>query len=122
MFVTLDQLKAIITVAEKGSFRSAALQLGKSQPALSTTIKNFEEEFGIVLFDRKNYRPTLTEAGAAFLEVGRAALEATNHASRCAFELGKNEVETTLHVSVNGLIPTEYVQLIVQQCLKPNPP
>ncbi|NLU97642.1 LysR family transcriptional regulator [Marinomonas sp. UCMA 3892] len=62
----LDQLRAFIAVVETGSFRSAADSIHKTQPGISAAVKALEEQYGISLFDRNSYRPTLTAEGHAF--------------------------------------------------------
>jgi DNA-binding transcriptional LysR family regulator len=114
--MNLEQLEAINAVVEKGSFRAAAEHLHRSQPALSATIKNLEEEFDILLFDRTEYRPKLTEAGAAFLHVARVTLDAAHYAARVAFELGRNKAETKLHVSVDPLISIKIIETLAHTC------
>lgn len=60
------QLRNLITflhVAELGSFTKAADQLGYTQSTVSFQIKQIEEEFGCVLFERINHTITLTEQG-----------------------------------------------------------
>ncbi len=59
----LKNLIAFIHVAELGSFTKAAEQLGYSQPSISFQIKQLEEEFGCLLFERINHTITLTEKG-----------------------------------------------------------
>lgn len=120
--MTLDQMEAIEAVVKKGSFRAAAEALNRSQPALSTTIKNLEEEFDILIFDRSEYRPKLTEVGAAFLAVANAALESARYAARVGIELGKNKVETKLNIAVDPLVSTEVIELIAQECARPTLP
>ena len=46
-----------------GSFTKAAEQLGYSQPSISFQIKQLEEEFGCLLFERINHTISLTEKG-----------------------------------------------------------
>jgi DNA-binding transcriptional LysR family regulator len=120
--MNLDQLEAINAVVEQGSFRAAADHLNKSQPSLSTAIKNLEEEFDILIFDRSEYRPKLTEAGSAFMGVARATLEAAQYASRVAIELGKQKAETKINISVDPLISTEVIELIAIECARPTLP
>ena len=48
----LDNLKAFIHVAEKGSFSRAADTLYITQPAVSKRISNLESELNTTLFDR----------------------------------------------------------------------
>lgn len=120
--MTLDQLEAIEAVVAKGSFRAAAEALNRSQPALSATIKNLEDEFDILIFDRSEYRPKLTEAGAAFLGIATAALDAARYASRVGTELGKKKVETRLNIAVDPLVSTEVIELIALECARPTLP
>lgn len=118
----LEQIEAIIAVAECGSFRAAAEQLKRSQPGLSTAIRNLEEEFGVLIFDRSEYRPKLTESGAAFLGVAKTTLEAARYTARVGIELGRYKAETKLQVSVDPLVSLESVELIAQECARPTLP
>lgn len=59
----LRNLITFIHVAEQGSFTKAAEQLGYSQSTVSVQIKQLEEEFGCLLFERINHTITLTERG-----------------------------------------------------------
>lgn len=59
----LRNLVTFIHVAELGSFTKAAEQLGYSQSTVSFQIKQLEEEFGCLLFERINHTVTLTERG-----------------------------------------------------------
>lgn len=120
--MTLDQIEVMEAVVENGSFRAAAEALNRSQPALSAAIKNLEDEFGILIFDRSDYRPKLTEAGAAFLSTARAALDAARYASRVGIELGKNKVETRLNIAVDPLVSTEIIEVIAHECARPTLP
>ena len=47
--ISLQQLRYIIEVAECGSINAASQQLYVSQPTLSTTIKDTEQELGLSL-------------------------------------------------------------------------
>ncbi|MFV0491020.1 MAG: LysR family transcriptional regulator [Pseudorhodobacter sp.] len=59
----VSQLTAIIEVARAGSFRRAAERLNKSQPSLTRAIAQFEEEIGIIVFERSPAGTRLTKAG-----------------------------------------------------------
>lgn len=65
--VTLKQLRAFVAVADKGSFVSAATALHLSQPALSQTIMQLEEQVGNALFQRTTRSVRLTPLGMSFL-------------------------------------------------------
>lgn len=120
--MNLDQLEGILTIVEKGSFRAAAQHLHRSQSALSAMIKNFETEFGILLFDRTKYRPALTPAGGAVLSVARTTIEAAQYAARVATELGIKNIESVLRVCVDPLVSVHFVRLLMRECAKPARP
>lgn len=56
--MTLDGLRCFCALVETGSFRRAAEQVFRSQPAVSQQIKALEREMGQVLVDRRTGRPT----------------------------------------------------------------
>ncbi len=55
-------------IANEGGIAKAAEKLQLGQPTLSTQLKKLEERLGHDLFDRRNRRLTLTEAGRVVLE------------------------------------------------------
>lgn len=65
--MTLNQLTYVIKVAETGNMHTAAEALYISQPALSTAIRNLENELGIQLFVRDNNKIYLTKEGTEFI-------------------------------------------------------
>jgi len=117
--MNLDQLEAVLAIIDKGSFRAAAEHLHRSQPALSANVKNLEEEFGIQIFDRNTYRPTLTEIGAIFISSARKTMDAALHTTKIAKELGITKLETKLRVAVDPLVPIEAIEVIAQECSRP---
>ena len=66
--MTLNQLAYFQAVARYQHFRLAAANLNISQPSLSRSISNLEEELGLILFERKGRTVTLTKYGKIFLE------------------------------------------------------
>lgn len=65
--MNLNQLKYVLEVAGSSSMREASTKLFISQPALSASIRDLEEEIGIVIFDRTNRGISLTEEGRDFI-------------------------------------------------------
>ncbi len=120
--MNLDQLEAVLTIIEQGSFRAAADYLHKSQPALSASIKNLEEEFDIQIFDRSDYRPKLTEAGSVFINSAKVTLAASKQTIKVAQELGLNKSETKIRIAVDSLTPIESIEMIAHECAKPYVP
>ena len=64
----LLQLRYFCEVARRESFTKAAEEVRVSQPSLSKTIKNLEQELGVELFDRVKNRVVLNEYGKEFYE------------------------------------------------------
>ena len=73
--MTLAQLKYVITVAETKSMNEAAKQLFLSQPSLSETIKELEQEIGLQIFLRSNRSIVITPEGEEFLGYARQVTE-----------------------------------------------
>lgn len=66
--MTLRHLKIFLVVCEQDSITKAAEKLYISQPAVSNSVKELEDYYGIKLFDRISKRLILTEAGKRVLE------------------------------------------------------
>lgn len=73
--MTLQQLKYVIEVANRGSINEASKRLFISQPSLSNAIKDLEEELQIRIFERTNKGITLSKDGAEFLGYARQVIE-----------------------------------------------
>ena len=69
--MTLQQLKYVIGIAETGSLNKAAEKLFISQPSLTSTIHDLENELGITIFNRTGRGVTLTNDGTEFLASAR---------------------------------------------------
>jgi LysR family transcriptional regulator, low CO2-responsive transcriptional regulator len=69
-----DQLKTFMEVARLGSFSRAAEKVLRSQPAVSTQIRQMEQEYGQRLFDRTAKSVRLTPAGEVMLDYARQML------------------------------------------------
>lgn len=76
--MTLTQLKYAITVAGCRSMNEAAHELFISQPSLSASMKELEEETGIQIFRRTNRGISLTPQGEEFLGYARQVVEQYN--------------------------------------------
>lgn len=76
--VTLQQLKYFIEAVNCGSINRAAERLFISQPSLSNTLRDLEEEIGSALFIRTPRGISLTTDGAEFLGYARQVTEQAN--------------------------------------------
>jgi DNA-binding transcriptional LysR family regulator len=78
--VTLRQLRYFVALGEELNYRRAAQKLFITQPALSTAIKQLENQFGVSLFTRSTREVSLTDPGAAWLPQVREALHGVDAA------------------------------------------
>lgn len=117
--MTFDQLEMLEAVILHGNYRAASEHLHKSQPSLSVGIKNLEEEFGITLFDRSEYRSQLTDQGKVFYQWARECLESFRSLSVVGKEMGNKLVEPAINVILDPLIEFENIQEIFTTCLGP---
>lgn len=65
--MNIMQMKYVLEVAVAPSIREASTRLFLSQPALSSSIRELEEELGIIIFDRSNKGISLTDEGREFV-------------------------------------------------------
>lgn len=75
MNVTFRQLKLLEAVARHSSFTRASEELHLTQPAVSTQIKQLEDEVGLPLFEQMGKKIFLTEAGREMYEFSRNIAE-----------------------------------------------
>lgn len=104
------ELKAFVAIAEHGSFRRAAAQLGMSASALSQTLRTLEERLGTRLVNRTTRSLALTEAGAkllgtlrpAFADLEAAVAEASSRDGEVA---GRLRINSTRDAATHYLAP-----------------
>jgi LysR family transcriptional regulator of abg operon len=67
----LNQIQALVAIAETGSIRAAAARVGVTQPALSKSLQSLEEELSVSLVHRTSRGVNLTSFGQAMVTRGR---------------------------------------------------
>jgi LysR family transcriptional regulator, cyn operon transcriptional activator len=68
-------LRCFVAVARRGSFSRAAVELSRTQPAVSLQVRKLENELGQPLFDRTRRAPVMTEAGRSLYAAAQDLLE-----------------------------------------------
>lgn len=96
--LSLSRLRAMMAVAEEGTFAAAARKLGVSHSAISQQIRDLEADHGVHLFDRQKGHLHATplclelcDIGARVTEAERSALnilQRRNAAGRRRFRVG----------------------------------
>lgn len=80
----LSAMETFVYVVESGSFSAAARRLKIGQPAVSKIIAQLEDRLAVRLLLRSTRGLTPTEAGAAFFERAKRAIEEANEADLAA--------------------------------------
>lgn len=78
----ISQLRALVAIADNGTFSDAALQLDLSQSAVSHAIATLEEELGVVLLNRGRQ-------GAVLNPLGEAVVGEARHMMRSLEKIGQ---------------------------------
>lgn len=110
--VTLDQFLVFATVADEGSFSAAARKLGRAQSSVTYAVQKLEDQTEGLLFDRSNYRPTLTESGRALLPQARRVLAGFDDFRRTARSF-TGGLEAEVHIAVDAFVPMEGIYAVL---------
>lgn len=102
--VTLDALRIIKAIDDKGSFAAAAESVFKVPSALTYTIQKLESDLGVSLFDRRGQKSVLTPAGKLVLNEGMIILEAADQLEEKVKQL-ETGWETRFRIAKDTIIP-----------------
>ena len=72
--MTLQELRYLVALADKGHFVRAAEHCNVGQPTLSTQLKKLEDYLGVTLFERNKHRLQPTPIGDRIIECARKVL------------------------------------------------
>lgn len=100
--MNIQQFQYVLTLAELKHFEKAAEKCFVTQSTLSTMISKFEDELGILIFDRKKKPVELTTEGAVIIEQLKKINKEIGTLNEVTQEI-KGEVKGNLTISV---IPT----------------
>jgi len=102
--MNLDQLQVLKTIRDEGSFSKAADKLYRAKSALSYAVQNLEDELGLLLIDRSEYRPKLTNYGLQLLEKASPVLKSFDELNVFARTLSTNQ-ELKIRLSMSAIFP-----------------
>ncbi|MDO5712842.1 MAG: LysR family transcriptional regulator [Tissierellia bacterium] len=77
--MTIRDLEIFVTVVEAGTMSAAAKKLKISQPSISQSIAQVEQEYNIILFDRISRKLFLTGSGKQLLVYAKNLLREVNN-------------------------------------------
>jgi DNA-binding transcriptional LysR family regulator len=106
----LRHLRAFVAVAEEMHFTRAAARLHLAQQALSTQIRQLEDELGTALFHRTTRRVELTDAGRTLLLHAGPILASVSAAFQQTQRAGSGEL---------GTLSIAYTPTVAEETLPP---
>ena len=116
----LKQLRAFCQAARLGSISRAAEHVMSSQPAVSLQVRTLEEEFGVLLFERRGPRISLTRTGRSLYELAMPLVEGMDRLPDTFAEQHHGVVADVLRVgagqtSASYLLP-RYLKSFRERC------
>lgn len=96
--MTIRHLKIFITVCEEGNMTSAANKLFMTQPSISQAIKELENYYGVVLFERLSRKLYITSSGKKLYQYAKHIIKLFDEASN---DLRQNSLQKKLIIGAN---------------------
>ena len=106
--MTLRHLRIFAAVVDNGTMHAAAEKLFISQPTITQTVKELEEHYGCLLFERFGKRLVITPAGQELLEHARSLLAEFDRLEQAMVGLSNLEllrIGATISVGEQLLVP-----------------
>jgi len=116
----LSQLRALVEIAEAGSFSEAALKIDLSQSAVSHAIATLEDELGVVLLNRGRQGAVLTPIGEAITKDARQVLQALDNICRQA-EMAKGLESGEVRIAAFRSVATHVLPDVIRQFRQAHP-
>ncbi|MBQ6593324.1 MAG: LysR family transcriptional regulator [Solobacterium sp.] len=98
--MNIKQAEYLLVLKEEGSITAAARRLYISQPALSQTIRQMEDDLGVQIIDRSTTPYRFTEAGTACLSAAEELLDLHDHLYNRLKRIRDNQ-EGTLRLGIS---------------------
>ena len=98
--MNMKHIQYVLTILQEGSITAASKKLYVSQPALSQTVKQVENDLGAAIFDRTTDPISLTLAGQKYVDAARRMIDIDRNLHAQISEM-KNEVHGRLRVGIS---------------------
>jgi DNA-binding transcriptional LysR family regulator len=118
--MTIDELRAFVSIARLGGFARAAGALHRSQPAISRRIEMLEQTLGSPLFERVPGGVVMTETGRAFLPYAEAVLAGVQDGLAAVRALASGE-RGTVALAVVGTLASTHLTAALRRFAKRHP-
>lgn len=113
--MNFKQLECFVKLSETLNFSETANELYMTQPAVTHSIRNLEEELGMPLFVRNKRNVVLTSSGISFYKDAKDILTKTNIAIAKAKKAAK-EINPTISIGYYGtFFEFEYLSSVIRE-------
>jgi len=112
--MNMKHIQYVLTVLREGSITGASKKLYVSQPALSQTIKQIEQDLGAPIFDRSTDPISLTFAGQKYVDAAQKMLDIERNLRTQISEM-KDEVHGRIRVGISVQRGLQLLPLIVPE-------
>jgi DNA-binding transcriptional LysR family regulator len=114
--IEIQNLQVFVAVAEERNMSNAAKKLGLTQSAISQSIRQIEENFGVVLINRERRPLSLTAAGLALKNRAVVLLSEMNHLRSLVIDASRG-IKPDLRIGLVDSFAGTIGPLFVQQLL-----
>ncbi len=114
----IDLLRHFVTIVETGGFTAAGEVLGRTQSAVSLSVKRLEDIVGKRVFRRNNRTTELTVEGEVLLGFARRILELNDETLR---RVQSPEAEGTLRLGIAEHFVSAHLPKLLRRCFEDFP-
>lgn len=118
--MNIRQLRQFIAIAETGNISRAAKQQNISQPALTRSIQNLEDHFGVELIERRSSGVILTVYGLHLLDYARSIVSDAERVRREITAMHSGE-RGTLSIGVGPVFSAGFLSATLDRLLAKGP-
>ena len=120
MNINFEYYKIFYYVAKNGNITKTAKELMISQPAISKSIKNLEEQLNCSLFNRHKNGVSLTEEGSFLYDEIKNVMKIINSAEKEVEEINNLE-KGNLSIGINNTLTQKYLLPYLKEFTKKYP-
>lgn len=114
-------IKYFLAVAQINNITKAAKQLHITQPTLSRQIMDLEKELGVTLFDRRQRRMELTQAGVVFQRRATTLVQLLDQTKDELHKQNYNELSGTINLGCVVSSVSHFIMNLIDQFQQQHP-
>ena len=114
----LNSLRAVVAIADEGSFSAAAKRIHRTQSAVSLQVSKLEDHVKVRLFERTSRTVTITEAGEKFVAYARRMLDLADEAM---MSISAPDIRERLHIGFGDYLAPKHLHTLLAQFTRAHP-